>query len=139
MAACWDPEGLGQVDAVTLTSGLQGPALQDRETVSSGRQPWDRTEGPLPGASLGLYNEKKSRVMRGTWVAHSVKYLTSAQVMISRFGSSSPVSGSLLTAQSLEPALDSVCVCVSLSGPPLLVLCLCLSLKKKEMLRNRGR
>ena len=43
-----------------------------------------------------------------TWVAQSVKHLTSAQVMISQFVSSSPTSGSVLTAQSLEPASDSV-------------------------------
>ena len=45
---------------------------------------------------------------RGAWVAHSVKYPTSAQVMISRLVSLSPTWGSVLTAQSLEPALDSV-------------------------------
>ena len=38
-------------------------------------------------------------------------------------------SGSVLTAQSLEPASDSVSP--SLSAPPLLVLCLSLSLKNK--------
>ena len=38
--------------------------------------------------------------------------------------SSSPTSGSVLTAQSLEPASDSVSP--SLSVPPLLMLCLCL-------------
>ena len=38
------------------------------------------------------------------WVAQSVARLTLAQVMISRFVSSSPMSGSALTAQSLEPA-----------------------------------
>ena len=38
----------------------------------------------------------------GTWLAQPVKRLTSAQVMISQFVSSSPVSGSVLTAQSLE-------------------------------------
>ena len=43
----------------------------------------------------------------GAWVAQSVERLTSAQVMISRFVSSSPTSGSVLTARSLEPALDS--------------------------------
>ena len=64
--------------------------------------------------------------MRGAWVAPSVKCLTSAQVMISQFMSSSPA---VLTARSLEPALDSVCV--SLSAPPRLVLCLPLSLKNK--------
>ena len=41
-------------------------------------------------------------------MAQSVERPTSAQVMISQFMSSSPTSGSVLTAQSLEPALDSV-------------------------------
>ena len=54
--------------------------------------------------------------VRGTWVAQSVKRLTSAQVMISQFVGPSPTSGSVLTAQSLEPALDSgFCVPLSLS------------------------
>ena len=44
----------------------------------------------------------------GAWVAQSVKRLTSAQVMILRSVSSSPASGSVLTAQSLEPVSDSV-------------------------------
>ena len=41
-------------------------------------------------------------------MAWSVKRPTLAQVMISRSVSSSPASGSVLTAQSLEPASDSV-------------------------------
>ena len=53
-------------------------------------------------------------------MAQLVKCPTSAQVMISPFMSLSPASGSVLTAQSLEPALDSVSP--SLSGPPLLML-----------------
>ena len=53
----------------------------------------------------------------GAWVAQSVKRLTSAQVMISRFVSPSPASGSVLTAQSLEPASDSVSPSLSLSLP----------------------
>ena len=62
-------------------------------------------------------------------MAQSVKPLTSAQVMILRFVGLSPVSGSVLTARSLEPASDSVSP--SLSVPPLLVLCLSLSLNNK--------
>ena len=46
--------------------------------------------------------------MRGAWVAQLVKLPTSAQVMISQFVGSSPASGSVLTAWSLEPASDSV-------------------------------
>ena len=52
---------------------------------------------------------------------------TSAQVMISRSVSSSPASGSGLTAQSLEPVSDSVSP--SLSDPPPFMLCLCLKNK----------
>ena len=66
---------------------------------------------------------------RGTWVAQSVKRPTLAQVMISQSVSSSPTSGSVLTAQSLEPASDSVSP--SLSAPPPLMLCLSLFLKNK--------
>ena len=74
----------------------------------------------------------------GRRVAQSVKRLTSAQVMISqvmilRLVSSSPLSGSVLTAQSLEPALDSVSP--TLSAPPPLMLAraraLSLSLSQK--------
>ena len=56
------------------------------------------------------------------WVAQSVKRPTWAQVMISQFMGSSPVLGSGLTPQSLEPASDSVSP--SLSASPRLVLCL---------------
>ena len=41
-------------------------------------------------------------------MVQSVKCPTSAQVTVSRFMGSSPSSGSVLTAQSLEPASDSV-------------------------------
>ena len=47
-------------------------------------------------------------MFRGAWVAQSVKRPTSAQVTISRYVGSSPASGSVLTAQSLNPASDSV-------------------------------
>ena len=60
-------------------------------------------------------------------MAQSVKPLTCVQVMISRFVGSSPVLGSMLRAQSLEPASDVVSP--SLSAPPLLALSLSLPLK----------
>ena len=60
-------------------------------------------------------------------MAQLVELLTSAQVIISWFVSSSPASGSMLTAQSPEPASDSVSP--SLSAPSLLMLCLSLSQK----------
>ena len=46
--------------------------------------------------------------------------LTPTQVMVSQFVSSSPTSGSVLTARSLEPVSDSMSP--SLSAPPLLSL-----------------
>ena len=56
------------------------------------------------------------------WVAQWVERLTSAQVMISQFVGLSPALGSVLPAQSLEPASDSVSP--YLSAPPLFMLCL---------------
>ena len=60
-----------------------------------------------------------------------VKHPTSAQVMISWSVSSSLVSGSVLTAQSLEPASDSVSR--SVSAPPLLTPLSLLFLKSKNI------
>ena len=62
-------------------------------------------------------------------MAQSVKRPTLAQVMISQFMSSSPASGPVLTAQSLEPASDSA---PSLSATPPLSLSLFLSLSLKN-------
>ena len=73
-------------------------------------------------------NEIKINInLRGAWVAQSVELPTLAQVMMSWSVSSSPASGSVLMAQSLEPAPDSVSP--SLSVPSLLMLCLSLSQK----------
>ena len=65
---------------------------------------------------------------QGAWVAQSVRRPTLAQVMILQFVGSSPALGSVLMAQSLEPASDSVSP--SLSAHPLLMLCLSLCLSK---------
>ena len=62
-------------------------------------------------------------------MAQPVERPTSAQVMISQFVGSSPVSDSVLTAQSPESASDSVSP--SLTAPPPLVLCLSLSKTNK--------
>ena len=59
---------------------------------------------------------------RSTWVAQSVGCPTLAQVTISWFIGLGPTSGSVLTAQSLEPASDSVSP--SLSASPLLLVSL---------------
>ena len=61
-------------------------------------------------------------------MAQSVKGPTLTQVMISWFTGSSPDSGSVLIAQSLEPASDSVSP--SLTAPLPLTLCLSFSLSK---------
>ena len=53
----------------------------------------------------------------GTHVVQSVERPTLAQVMILWFVGSSPTSGSVQTAQSLEPASDSVSPSLSLSLP----------------------
>ena len=68
--------------------------------------------------------------LRGAWVAQSVKALTSAQVMILWFMGSSPTSGSVLTAQSLELASDSVSPSLSAS------LASSLSLSKINIKKN---
>ena len=59
--------------------------------------------------SLGLKS-----TLWGAWVAQSVERPTSAQVMISKSMSSSPVLGSVLTARSLEPVSNSVSPSLSL-------------------------
>ena len=68
---------------------------------------------------------------RSTWVAQSVKRPTSAQVMISQFVGSSPASGSVLAALSLEPASGSVSVSLPLLHLCSLALSLSLSLSQK--------
>ena len=50
----------------------------------------------------------KTVTYEGAWVSQSVERPTSAQVMVSQFVGLSSMSGSVLTAQSLEPASDSV-------------------------------
>ena len=71
----------------------------------------------------------------GAQVIQSVECPTLAQVMISWLMSWSPVSVSGLTAQSLEPALDSGSP--SLSAPPPPRLCLSLSLSLSLSLKNK--
>ena len=59
-------------------------------------------------------------------MAQVVKRPTSAQFVISQFMTLNPMSGSVLTAWSLEPA--SVAMSPSLSALPLFTLCFSLSL-----------
>ena len=81
----------------------------------------------------------KGKESWGAWVPQSVKRLTLAQVMISRFVSPSPMSGSVLIAQSLEPASDSVPPSLSLLLPRLCSVSLSLSQNKyiKKIFLNK--
>ena len=67
------------------------------------------------GTQRGL--AKKTDAWRGAWGAQLVKRPTLAQVMVSQSVGSSPASGSVLAARSLEPASDSVSPSLSLSLP----------------------
>ena len=68
----------------------------------------------------------------GAWVAQWIERPTSAQVMISQVVGSSPVLGSVLSAQSLEPASDSV----SPSLCPSPAHTLSLSVKNKQIFKK---
>ena len=68
-------------------------------------------------------------------MAQSVERPTSAQVMISRSVGLSPALGSVLTAQSLEPA--SASVSPFLSAPPPLMLSLFLSKNKHQKFKKK--
>ena len=77
----------------------------------------------------------KRNSQRGARVGQSVKHQTSAQVIILWFVGLSPKSGSVLTAQSLEPDLDLD----SLTPPLPLMLCLSLKINKhkKFLIKNK--
>ena len=86
-------------------------------------------------ASSGLELEpglSNLAAMRGAWTAQAAKRPTSAQGVISRFLCSSPAWGSVLTAWSLEPASDSVCVSLSLCPLPAHALSLSVSEKMNK-------
>ena len=69
-------------------------------------------------------------------MAQSGERPSSAQVMISQLMGSSPASGFVLTAQTLEPPSDSVSPC--LLAPPLLALSLSIKNKLKKKLFLKG-
>ena len=82
----------------------------------------------FPSYTHSLSLKNKHFLKRRLWAPQSVEHPTLAQVMISQFVGSSPTLGSVLTAQNLEPALDSVSL---LSLPLPHSHCLSLSLKNK--------
>ena len=100
--------------------------VDDTQTFPSSPDP-ACCPSPLPVSALNSVPSKPSSW--GAWVAQSVTCPTSAQVTISRFVISGAVSGSVLTAQSLERASGSVSL--SLCPSPMHALSLSLSLKNK--------
>ena len=85
-----------------------------------------------PLGELTFFKKKKKKkkivLVAPGWLSQ-LSVLTLSQVMILRSVGLSPALGSVLTVQSLKPALESVSP--SLSAPPLLALCLSLFLKNK--------
>ena len=119
--------------------GVQG-ASRLANTSIRGRWPTPPPQGQklrtLPDLALCISSSGDSPVSfsvsfnRGTRGAQSIEHPISAQVMNLWFMSLSPVSGSVLTAQSLKPPSDSASP--SLSAPPLLTLCFSVSLSLKK-------
>ena len=87
-------------------------------------------------ACLSLHLPLKTRRCGGVWVAHSVGCPTSAQVMISQSVGWNPTLGSVLTVQSLKPALESVSLSPCPSPTHTLSLSLSLSLTKINIKKN---
>ena len=91
------------------------PNGRSRRAVQEASVVWTCTQ--LGTKTLMPVQDRES--VWGTWGAQSVNRPTSAQVMISRFRSLSPTSGSLLSAQNLLEILCSPPL--SLSAPSLFV------------------
>ena len=93
------------------------------------RQFWERLkfESHQTVWKTGHQTQFKKEIWLGHLGGSVGKHPTSAQVMISQFVGLSPTSGSVRTAQGLEPASDSVSP--SLSALPPFMLCLSLSQK----------
>ena len=109
-----DPEGLKGGETVLLSpqrvyAEMWAREIQEDKGMSVGG--W-RLEKSRP-----VISERGTAGVGGTWVAQSVKLPTLAPVVISWSVGSSPMSGSVLTAQSLKPALDSVSPSLSLTLP----------------------
>ena len=125
----------GSSQAHVPSPGCRSPQLAaSLESCPAGHIPYDGLFSCVL-LEIHILQYHSMTLSGGAWVAQSVKHLTSAQVMISQFVSSvssSPVLRSVLTAQSLEPALDSLSLSLSLSLSDHPLLMLCLSKKKKH-------
>ena len=121
-SSCLAPAGHG------AHSGWHCPPPNSAPEADLCQDPCPAKDKQMKGACVSSL--KKER--RGAWVAQSVERPTSAQVMISQLVGSNPASGSVLTAQSLEPASDSVSPSLSAPSPPMLCLSLSLSQEGKS-------
>ena len=112
-------------------NGVKKNSCTNRQKDKRGRERMEKRKDHVSALPLLILKG----CIWGTWVAQSVEHLTSTQVMISQSVGSSPTSGSVLTAQSLEPA-DPVSPSLSASSPSHFVS-LCLSkinkCKKKKL------
>ena len=107
------------------TESSHGPDTAWREAVGGESQDFCPPAGGYRPVGVDRPTDTTNKARNGgARVAQSVNHPAMAQAMISRLVGSSPASGSLPTARSLEPASDPVSP--SLSAPPLLMLCLCL-------------
>ena len=92
----------------------------------------------LSSAGKAVLSKISSELTGAPWVAQWVQHPTSAQVTISWFVGSSPALGLVLTAQSLEPASDSVSLSVSLCPSSAHALSLSFSFKNKQKKKIRA-
>ena len=106
-----------------MAQSVEHPTLD----FSSGHDPRFLGLKPVWGSMLSVEAAYDSLSLEEAWVTQLVKCLTSAQVMISQFVGLIPALGSVPSARSLEPALDSVSP--SLSALPPLALRISLSQK----------
>ena len=104
--------------SVTLSSGTypKGKVPGEEFVLLTTRGVWIPVAGEarLPEGASCLNRGP----LRGAWMAQLVERLTLAQATISQFLSSSPASGSVPTARSLEPASHSVSPSLSLCPSP---------------------
>ena len=108
---------------------MENPRSRFIRVLARVATPRDELLIPAGDVSVGSHQESGTR---GARRAQPVKRPTSARVVISQFVGSSPALGSMLTAQSLEPAWDSVSPSLSLSLPHSRYVSLCLSKMNKR-------
>ena len=113
------PRGGASVAADSLQGGQEEPAdVADAGThLCKPKRLRPASCGFLSSVHNKIVRKQTSNLLGEPGGAPSVKRPTSAQVVISRSVSSSPASGSVLTARSLEAASDSVSPSLSARTP----------------------